>query len=67
MAGGKLFGVVVRSGEHDMRAFAEAWLKEPFVQQVFAQIPWGYRDLGEPRSPSLRSPDSLACVMVSSS
>ena len=25
-----------------MRAFAEAWPDEPFVQQVVAQIPWGH-------------------------
>ena len=25
-----------------MRAFAEAWPKEPFVQQVVGQIPWGH-------------------------
>lgn len=25
-----------------MRAFAEAYLEEPFVQQVVAQIPWGH-------------------------
>lgn len=25
-----------------MRAFAEAWPEEPFVQQVVAQIPWGH-------------------------
>jgi len=25
-----------------MRAFAEAWPEEPFVQQVVGQIPWGH-------------------------
>jgi len=25
-----------------MRAFAEAWPDEPFVQQVVGQIPWGH-------------------------
>ena len=26
-----------------MRAFAEAWPQEPFVQQVVAQTPWGHQ------------------------
>jgi predicted nuclease of restriction endonuclease-like (RecB) superfamily len=25
-----------------MRAFAEAWPEEPFVQQVVGQVPWGH-------------------------
>lgn len=39
-----------------MRALAEAWPEEPFVQQAVAQIPWGHNVilLDEVKDPAVR-------------
>ena len=47
-----------------IRAFAEAWPDEPFVQQAVAQLPWGHvaRILDRAREPAARNFYVTECV-----